>query len=66
MKTTIAVKDSTVQILARLREKMKAKSIDETIIRIVNETGKIQKSRFGSQKWLRKFSREDRAKFHEL
>jgi hypothetical protein len=66
MKTTIAVKDSTVQILARLREKMKAKSIDETIIRIVNETGKIQKSRFGSQKGLRKFSREDRAKFHEL
>ena len=66
METTIAVKDSTVQILARLREKMKAKSIDETIIRIVNETGKIQKSRFGSQKGLRKFSREDRAKFHEL
>ena len=66
METTIAVKESTLQILARLREKMKAKSIDETIIRVLQKNNEISKSQFGADPDIKSFSKKDRAKFHEL
>ena len=66
METTIAVKESTAQILARLREKMKAKSIDETIIKVLEKSNEIQKSQFGVDPNIKSFSRKERAKFHEL
>jgi len=66
METTIAVKESTAQILSRLREKMKAKSIDETIIRVLEKIKEVPKSQFGVDSDIKSFSRKDRAKFHEL
>lgn len=66
METTIAVKESTAQILAMLKERMKAKSMDETILRIVHKTENIMKGGFGSNPGLKKFSDKEKARFHEL
>ncbi|MBS3090904.1 hypothetical protein J4217_00465 [Candidatus Pacearchaeota archaeon] len=66
METTIAVKESTAQILARLRERMKARSMDEVIITILKKGSEIPKSQFGADRDIKSFSRKDRAKFHEL
>jgi hypothetical protein len=66
METTIAVKESTAQLLAQLRRKLEAKSFDETILRIVMEREKIPESRFGSQPTLKKFTERERGKDREL
>ncbi|MBI2452026.1 hypothetical protein HYV50_03025 [Candidatus Pacearchaeota archaeon] len=66
METTIAVKSSTAQVLLRLKEKLRAKSVDEAIVKILQKTEKISLSRFGSNPKLRSFTEKERAKFHEL
>lgn len=66
METTIAVKESTAQLLLRLREKMKARSMDETIIKVLERINELPKSQFGVDSEIKSFSREDKAKFHEL
>ena len=66
METTIAVKESTAQILSRIKERMKTKSIDETIMKILHKSKEIQKSRFGATPRLKEFSHKERAHAHEL
>jgi len=66
METTIAVRDSTLQILASLKEKLKMKSIDETIVLMIEKAENLPKSRFGSNRKLKTFSEKERANFHEL
>ena len=66
METTIAIKESTAQILTRLKRKMKAKNMDEIIIEIIRKSENIKKSRFGSQPNLKEFKEEERAQFHGL
>ncbi len=66
METTIAVKERTVQILLQLKGKLKARSMDETIMKLLQKSAKIDKSRFGSTPKLKAFSEEDKATTHEL
>ena len=66
MDTTIALKENTLQILSNLKDKMKARSIEEVIIRILQKSGDISKTRFGSNSKLKKFQEKERAIAHEL
>ena len=66
MVTTITVKESTVQLLAKVKEKLGAVSLDETIVKVLQKAENIPSSRFGSQPKLKKFSEKERARFHEL
>ena len=63
---TIAVKESTLQVLSEIKERLKAQSLDETIVKIIQEVDAIPKSRFGKQPKLKKFKRGERSKFHDL
>lgn len=66
METTIAIKESTAQMLAYIKKKMNARSMDEVITEVVRKAEKLPKSRFGSQPDLKSFDKSERAKFHEL
>ena len=55
MTTTIAVKERTAQVLLQLKKKLKTKSLDETIEKLLKRAGEIEESRFGSQKGLKNF-----------
>ncbi len=66
MTTTIAVKESTAQLLISMKKKMGLSSIDETILKIVHKIENVPASRFGSQPKLRKFEHSERGQFHEL
>lgn len=66
MVTTIAVKESTAQLLTKVKKKMDASSLDETIVKILQKVENIPHSRFGSQPKLKKFKEEERARFHGL
>ena len=67
METTIAVKESTVQLLMHLKQKLEARSLDETIVKIAIKSEDLPASRFGSQKGkLITFKESERATFHEL
>lgn len=67
METTIAVKKSTVQLLLRLKQKLEARSLDETIMKVIQKAENMPSSRFGSQKnKLKSFKESERATTHEL
>ncbi len=66
METTIAIKESTAQMLAYIKKRMNAKSIDEVIVEVVRKAENLPKSRFGSQPGLKSFKRGEKARFHEL
>jgi len=66
MDTTIAIKENTLQILSNLKEKMKARSVEDVIIKILQKSGNISKTRFGSNSKLKKFQEKERANAHEL
>ena len=66
METTIAVRESTAQLLAAVKERMHARSMDETIVRILQKNEGIPKSGFGARPKLKIFSEKERAEFHEL
>ena len=66
METTIAIKESTAQLLTSLKRKMNAKNMDEAIIEMIRKSENIKKSRFGSQRNLKEFKEEERAQFHGL
>lgn len=65
MATTIAVKETTLQMLNNLKEKMKAKSLDETITKAIQKIEKIPDSMFGASPGIGPFREKDRAKFRE-
>ena len=56
MVTTIAVRESTAQLLSKVKKEMGASSIDEAIIQLLHEAEQMPKSRFGSQPKLKKFT----------
>ena len=66
METTIAIKESTAQMLTHIKKKTNARSLDEVIVSAVRKAENLPKSRFGSQQNLKSFKKEERAKFHEL
>lgn len=66
MTTTIAVKESTAQLLMSMKKKMGLNSLDDTITKIVHKIEEVPSSRFGFQPKLKKFEESERARFHEL
>lgn len=66
MATTIAVKESTLQLLAKVKKKTDAASMDQTIQMLLQKFEHVPTSRFGSQPGLGKFEEKDRMKAHEL
>lgn len=64
MTTTIAVKESTVQLLTKMKKQMEADSLDETIVKILQKVENVPSSRFGSQPKLKKFNEGERAHSH--
>ena len=66
MVTTIAVKESTAQLLTKVKQEIDAKSLDETIIKILSEFKNLPSSRFGSQPKLKPYTEKERAHSHEL
>ena len=66
MVTTIAVKESTLQLLTQIKRKIGADSLDETIVKVMQKAEDMPSTRFGSQPKLKKFSENERAHFHEL
>ena len=66
MVTTIAVKESTLQLLTKIKERMNASSLDEAIVKLLQKAENVPISRFGSQPKLKQFSEKERARFHGL
>ena len=66
MATTIAIKESTLQLLAQVKRKMEAGSMDEAIQRLLQKFEHVPTSRFGSQPNLKKFDEKERLKAHGL
>ena len=66
MGTTIAVRESTVQLLTKVKEKLGAGSLDEAIVKILQKVEKVPSTRFGSQPKLKRFAENERARSHEL
>lgn len=66
MTTTIAVKESTLQLLEKVKKKTEAGSMDEIIQILLRKFERVPTSRFGSQPRLSKFEGKDRMKAHEL
>ncbi|MBI2541729.1 hypothetical protein HYV80_03395 [Candidatus Woesearchaeota archaeon] len=66
MVATIAVKQSTLQLLAKVKKKTEASSMDEAIQMLLQKFEHVPSSRFGSQPRLSKFDERDRMKAHEL
>jgi hypothetical protein len=64
--TTVQVNETTLQMLNEAKKKMKAKSHDEVIKKLLNEHKKLPHSMFGSNRKLTSFTEEDRAEFREL
>jgi len=66
MGTTIAVQESTLQVLEQVKKQLQADSYDETIVKVLQKIQNLPKSRFGSQPHLKRFKETERAGFHEL
>jgi len=66
MPTTIAVKESTLQLLTKIKERLNTTSLDETIVHVLEKAENIPNSRFGSQPKLKRFTEKERTNSHEL
>ncbi len=66
MSTTVEVKKSTAKVLEELKKKYRAKSMDETLKRLISKAENVPDSMFGSHPEEKAFSSRDEAKFHEL
>ncbi|MDD5163400.1 MAG: hypothetical protein PHD95_04290 [Candidatus ainarchaeum sp.] len=59
MQTTIQVEKTTVQALELMKQKMKTKSHNETILALIRKNEKIPDSLFGCRPDLKTFVREE-------
>jgi hypothetical protein len=66
MATSIMVNESTLQLLKQMKSKFHAKSIDETVVKLITENEAIPKTRFGAHPNMKSFTRNDRGSFHEV
>ena len=64
--TTVEVKKSTARVLEELKKKYHAKSMDETVKRLISKAENIPDSMFGRHPEMKPFKASDEAKFHEL
>ncbi len=66
MSTTVEVKKNTARVLVELKRKYRARSMDETLRRLISKAENIPDSMFGTHPGMRPFKSRDEAKFHEL
>ena len=66
MSTTVEVKRSTLQMLEDLKRKFKARSIDETIRKLILKAQGVPESGFGAHPEMKPFTPRDEARTHEL
>ncbi len=66
MSTTVKVAKKTVKVLEELKRKYRAKSIDETVRKLISKAENIPDSMFGAHPDMKPFTPRDEAKFHEL
>jgi hypothetical protein len=64
--TTVEVKRNTAKVLEELKRKYGAKSMDETLRRLINKAENIPDSMFGAHPRMKQFNPSDEAEFHEL
>jgi len=64
--TTVELKRSTAKVLEELKRKYHAKSMDETVKRLISKAENIPDSMFGSHPKMKSFEPRDEARFHEL
>ena len=65
MSTTVGVKKNTVRILKELKQRYKAKSLDETLRKLIRKAEKIPDSMFGAHPQMKPFTRADETETHE-
>ena len=64
--TTVELKRSTAKVLEELKRKYHAKSMDETVKRLISKAENIPDSMFGFHPEMSAFKHKDEAEFHEL
>jgi hypothetical protein len=64
--TTVEVKKTTAKVLEDLKRKYHARSIDETVMKLIGKAENIPDSMFGAHPKMRSFSAKDEARHHEL
>ena len=66
MSTTVEVKRHTAKILEDLKRKYGARSMDETLRKLISKAEDIPDSMFGAYPRMKPFKRSDEAGSHEL
>ena len=66
MSTTVEVKRNTARVLEGLKRKYHAKSIDETLRRLIVKAENIPDTMFGAHPRVKPFKPSDEGEFHEL
>ena len=66
MSTTVEVKRNTARVLEELKKKYRAKSMDETVRRLIDKAENIPETMFGTHPTMKPFKPSDEAEFHEL
>ena len=66
MSTTVEVKKNTVKILEELKRRYKAKSIDETLRKLISKAESVPDSMLGAHPKMKPFTKADEARTHEL
>jgi hypothetical protein len=66
MSTTVEVKKNTARVLEELKKKYRARSIDETLKRLISKAENVPDSMFGAHPKMKAFKSKDEARFHEL
>ena len=66
MSTTMEVKRTTAKLLEELKKKYGAKSLDETIRKLIDRAEEIPDSMFGAHPKMKSFTGLDEAEGHEL
>ena len=65
MSTTVEVRKNTVRILEELKQRYKAKSLDETLRKLIRKAEKLPDSMFGAHPQMKPFTRADETETHE-
>jgi hypothetical protein len=66
MSTTVEIKRNTARVLEELKKKYRAKSMDETVRRLIDKAENIPETMFGAHPTMKPFKPSDEAEFHEL
>ena len=66
MATTIQIEETTLQMLKEIKERTKLKTYDDVIKEFIKSKISAPESMFGKYPRMKKFTRKERADFHEV